>query len=48
LASGVVGAAARGYSRPGAGSLVVYALALCIRRSVAVVSFYSLVSAAQG
>ena len=30
------------------GSLAVYALALCIQLSVAVVSFYSLVSAAQG
>ena len=30
------------------GSLAVYALALCIQLSVAAVSFYSLVSAAQG
>jgi len=30
------------------GSVAVYALALCIQLSVAVVSFYSLVSAAQG
>jgi hypothetical protein len=30
------------------GSLAVYALALCIQLSVAIVSFYSLVSAAQG
>ena len=30
------------------GSLAVYALALCIQLSVAVVSFYSLVAAAQG
>ena len=30
------------------GSLAVYALALCIQLSVAVISFYSLVSAAQG
>ena len=30
------------------GSLALYALALCIQLSVAVVSFYSLVSAAQG
>jgi hypothetical protein len=31
-----------------AGSVALYALALCIQLSVAVVSFYSLVSAAQG
>jgi hypothetical protein len=30
------------------GSMAIYALALCIQLSVAVVSFYSLVSAAQG
>jgi hypothetical protein len=30
------------------GSLALYALALCVQLSVAVVSFYSLVSAAQG
>jgi hypothetical protein len=30
------------------GSLAIYALALCIQLSVAVVSFYTLVSAAQG
>lgn len=30
------------------GSLAIYALALCVQLSVAVVSFYSLVSAAQG